>query len=283
MELKKIKIREAQKNSWNNFAPGWRKWDDFTMRFLQSQRQQIIEALALEVDNNVLDIAAGTGEPGLSIASVVRNGNVTAVDLSEEMLNIANEKAKALGLNNFHTTVADATKLPFQDSAFDAVSCRLGFMFFPDMVLAAKEMIRVLKPGGKLAVTVWGEPEKNLWVTAMVGAIKRHLDMPTPLPDTPGMFRCSQPGFMKSLFKELAIRTTEETEINGEIKCQSTDEYWSFMNDVVPPVVTAFTKSPDHIRKKIKYELYDFLENKQPGRQKNVSFGARLFTARKSD
>ncbi|MCB0630587.1 MAG: methyltransferase domain-containing protein, partial [Lewinella sp.] len=184
-------IRDKQKNSWNTFSPGWKKWDDFTMRFLHAQGERIIEHLKLKPEDRVLDIAAGTGEPGLTIASIVHRGSVTAVDLSEGMLQIARENADSKAISNFQTLVADACELPFEDNSFDAVSCRLGFMFFPDMELAAREMIRVLKPGGKLATTVWGEPAKNLWITAVVGAIKNYTDFPAPPPGDPGMFRCA--------------------------------------------------------------------------------------------
>lgn len=279
METYQISIRDKQKSSWNAFSPGWKKWDDFTMRFLQSQGTQIINALHLQPHHHVLDIASGTGEPGLTIASIVNKGSVTAIDLSEGMLQIAAEKAKAKKIGNFHTRVADVCELPFGDAIFDAVSCRLGFMFFPDMQLAAREIMRVLKPGGKIAVTVWGEPLKNLWVTALMGAIKRNVAVPAPPAGSPGMFRCAQPGFMKSLFEEAGLPAGVETEIDGEMTCSSTDEYWRFMNDVVPPVVAVFKEADDAAKTKIKDEVFNLLAEKLPGRTKNISCSARLFTS----
>lgn len=182
MQTYQVTIRDKQKQSWNTFSPGWKKWDDFTMHFLRPQEEQIIGHLHLTPNDRVLDVAAGTGEPGLTIASIVHQGSVTAVDLSEGMLGIAREKAAARGLDNFHTQVADACELPFEDASFDAVCCRLGFMFFPDMEMAAREMYRVLKPGGSIVTTVWSEPRKNLWITAMIGAIRKYADFPAPPP-----------------------------------------------------------------------------------------------------
>lgn len=274
-----IDIRDKQKKSWNTFSPGWKKWDEFTMRFLHSQGQQIVANLDLKPDDQVLDIAAGTGEPGLAIASIVHKGSVTAVDLSEGMLQIAREKAAAQSIFNFHTQVADACELPFEDASFDAVSCRLGFMFFPDMQIAAREMLRVLKPGGRITTTVWSEPGKNLWVTAMIGAIKKYVDLPMPPPGDPGMFRCAQPGFMTALFEEAGLTGGIEIDINGEMNCGSIEEYWEFMNDVVPPVVAVFKTADPAIQARIKKEVYELLEEKLPGNSKDIAFGARLFKA----
>src|SRR6476661_567278 len=98
------------------------------------------------------------------------------------MLEVARENAEKRGIKNIETIACDANELPFEDERFDAVSCRMGFMFFPDMLQAAKEMLRVLKPGGRLATSVWGPPEKNFWITATMGTINKHVDVPPPPP-----------------------------------------------------------------------------------------------------
>lgn len=82
-------------------------------------------------------------------------------DLAEGMVDIARENALMRGINNIETLTCDVSDIPFLDNSFDAISCRFGFMFFPDMLLAAKEMHRVLKPGGRIATSVWNVPEKN--------------------------------------------------------------------------------------------------------------------------
>ncbi|MDH5603966.1 MAG: methyltransferase domain-containing protein [Cyclobacteriaceae bacterium] len=280
MIIEQIEIRDKQKDSWNTFSPGWRKWDDFTMKFLQEQGDSIVEALELKKDYKVLDIASGTGEPGLTIATKVSEGFVTATDLAEGMLEIAREKQVARQQDNFYTLAADVCELPFGDNSFDAISCRLGFMFFPDMMQAAKEMVRVLKPGGKLAVTVWAEPERNIWITAMLGAIKKVVEVPATSPGEPGMFRCAQPGTISSLFEEVGIPGGVEVNINGKMNCKSIDEYWEFMNDVVPPVVAVIRSADESVKNRILKELYSHLVE-DSGRHKDLTYGARLYTVRK--
>ena len=131
MEPQLEQIREQQKQSWNKFSPGWKKWDTFNMEFLRPMGEAIIQHLDLQNNDLVLDIASGTGEPGLTIAKLVPNGKVTAIDLSEDMLVIAAENAEAKGLKNFETLVADVSELPFETQTFDAISLQDGLYVFP--------------------------------------------------------------------------------------------------------------------------------------------------------
>lgn len=187
MEQQLVDIRDQQKATWNKFSPGWRKWDEMTMDFLKPMGDEIIRQLQLKDTDTVLDVAAGTGEPGLTIASQVRNGKVIISDLADDMLVVAYENATRRGVKNVEFLACDVSELPFEDNSFDAISCRMGFMFFPDMLLAAREMVRVLKPGGRIAASVWNGPESNFWVTATMGPLNRNMELPaTPPPVRPG-------------------------------------------------------------------------------------------------
>src|SRR5258706_10244217 len=166
------------------------------MDFRRLMGDAIIKEIRPSGKAEVLDVAAGTGEPGLTIATMLNGGKVIITDLAEDMLGIASENAIERGIKNIKTRACDVSDLPFADNAFDGISCRFGFMFFPDMQLAAKEMVRVLKPGGKIAASVWNVPGKNFWITAIMGAINKNMTLPLPAPGEPGMFRCSGDGFM---------------------------------------------------------------------------------------
>ena len=160
METVTNDISTAQRASWNKFSAGWKKWDKLTMEMLRPPGDAIMDHLGAAGTSVVLDIAAGTGEPGLSIARHLHGGKVIITDLAEHMLEVAKEKAAAEGITNVEFREADAHALPFADNAFDEVSCRMGFMFFPDMQQAANEMTRVLKPGGRIATSVWAGPKR---------------------------------------------------------------------------------------------------------------------------
>jgi ubiquinone/menaquinone biosynthesis C-methylase UbiE len=114
------------------------------MDFLAPMGNVMIEYIQPLEQKLILDIASGTGEPALTVASLLHKGHIVMTDLSEDMLAIAKAKAISLSLQNVDTKVCDVTELPFADNRFDAVTCRFEVMFFPDMRLTAREMIRVL-------------------------------------------------------------------------------------------------------------------------------------------
>ena len=264
MEQQLEQIRQQQKETWNKFSSGWKKWDDLTMDFLKPMGNEIIRLLNPKNDDVVLDVAAGTGEPGLTIASMLTGGKVIITDLAEDMLEIARENATRRGIKNIETRACDVCELPFADNTFDAISCRFGFMFFPDMLLAAKEMVRVLKPGGRIATSVWSVPEKNFWVTAIMGTINKNMELPAPPPGAPGMFRCAKDGFISDLFLQAGLKNISEKEVNGKLNCKTTDVYWNMMTEIGAPIVAALSKADQAMKEKIKGEVYQAVNQKYP-------------------
>jgi ubiquinone/menaquinone biosynthesis C-methylase UbiE len=257
METQLELIRDQQKDIWNKFSSGWKKWDDLTMDFLKPIGYEIIDLLKPKNADLVLDVASGTGEPGLTIASIVNGGFVIVTDVAEGMLDVARENAARRGIKNLEFVVSDVSSLPFADNSFDLISCRLGFMFFPDMLLAAKEMVRVLKPGGRIATAVWNVPEKNFWATAILSSINNNMQLPPPPPGSPGLFRCAQNGLIAGLFRQAGLENISEREVEGKFNTGTTEIYWSFMTEVVAPVVAALAKADDDMKAKIRKEVFD--------------------------
>lgn len=273
-------IREQQRQSWNKFSPGWKKWDTLTMDFLKPMGDEIIASLHPSGSQKILDIAAGTGEPGLTIATLLNGGTVTITDLSEDMLLIAKENATARNIHNIETIACDVCDLPFSDNSFDAISCRFGFMFFPDMQLAANEMARVLKPGGKIATSVWNVAEKNFWVTAMMGTINKNMELPPPPPGAPGMFRCAQPGLVKGLFEKAKLKNITEKEVASKLNSGTVETYWNMMTEIGAPIVAALSKADDAMRQKIKTEVFELVRQKYHGTVA-IDAGAIVISAEK--
>ena len=200
----------------------------------------------------------------MTIAAKLSGGKVILTDLADHMLEIARENATSRGIYNIETVTCDVCDLPFPDNTFDAISCRFGFMFFPDMQLAANEMVRVLKPGGKIATSVWNIPEKNFWVTAIMGTINKNMELPPPPPGSPGMFRCAKDGFISEIFSQAGLKNISQTEIFGKLNCKTIDAYWGMQTEVGAPIVAALGKASDDVKEKIKIETYAALSQKYP-------------------
>ena len=189
-----MRSETLQRATWAGLSARWEKWDSVILDQLGPVGAAMIERLDIAEDQQHLDIAAGTGEPGLSIARLAPKGRVVLTDLAAEMLDVATRRAEAQGIDNVETKVCSADDLPFDDATFDSVSVRFGYMFFPDMAKATAEFARVLKPGGRLCSSVWVKPEENPWTTIAMQAIATEAVLAPPDPDGPSMFRCAAPG-----------------------------------------------------------------------------------------
>ena len=261
-------LKEQQKNSWNRFSAGWKKWDQFVMEWLKPVGDKIIELADLKRDYEVLDCATGTGEPGLTAAAIVREGTVTATDLSDKMVSIANENAQHRGIKNYKATTYDTDHLPFDDNRFDAVISRFGIIFFPDLQADVKELSRVLKPDHKLVASVWAEPNYNPWASVPMAVIRSVLTLPPPPKGQPGIFRCAEKGYTADVFSEAGLKNVKEHEVNGTTSFDTSAAYWEYMKEIAAPIVTALETAETHQKNEIDRQLMQELkkyENKDTG------------------
>src|ERR1700686_4378331 len=144
-----LKIKGQQKAAWNDSAEGWKRWWPTFERAAQTVNDRLVELASVRAGNRVLDIATGSGEPALTAARAVGDsGRIVAVDMSPGMLAIARERIDAAGLTTVELVESDAESLRLDPHSFDAVLCRWGLMFMPDLDTVVRAMHRALKPGG---------------------------------------------------------------------------------------------------------------------------------------
>lgn len=244
-------IRASQRTAWAGLSAGWEKWDATIMGQLAPVTTAMIDSLEIADDQRHLDIAAGTGEPGLTIASLAPNGHVVLSDLAVEMLDVAKHRASSRGIANFETTVCSADDLPFGDATFDSVTVRFGYMFPPDVVRATAEFVRVLTPGGRLCSSVWVRPEDNPWTTIVMQAIASEMPLPPPDPDRPNMFRCAAPGYVSALYEAASLRDVAEWDVGVELVTASAEQYWEMMSEHVSLAVAALQHVDEAARDRI--------------------------------
>jgi SAM-dependent methyltransferase len=245
-------IRDSQRAAWAGLSAGWEKWDSVIMDQLGPVGAAMIERLGVAADQQHLDIAAGTGEPGLSIARLSPQGRVVLTDLVAEMLDIASRRARAQGLTNIETQVCSADDLPFDDATFDSVSVRFGYMFFPDLAKATAEFARVLRPGGRLCSSVWVKPEDNPWTAIAMQAIATEAVVAPPDPDGPNMFRCAAPGCVSALYEGAGLRDVAEWDVDIELVTRSPAEYWDMISEHVSLAVAALQQVDGRARERIR-------------------------------
>jgi SAM-dependent methyltransferase len=244
-------IRDVQREAWAGLSAGWEKWDSVIMDQLGPVGTAMIGRLDIADDQRHLDVAAGTGEPGLTIARLAPAGHVVLTDLSAEMLGIAARRADARGITNVETRVCSADDLPFGDAAFDSISVRFGYMFFPDVARATAEFARVLKPGGRLCSSVWVRPEENPWTAIVMRAIAAEAALAPPDPDGPGMFRCAAPGYLSARYEAAGFREITEWDVGVELVTRSPAQYWEMISEHVSLAVAALAQVGEPARERI--------------------------------
>jgi SAM-dependent methyltransferase len=244
-------IRDGQRAAWDGLSPAWEKWDAVIMAQMEPVSTAMIERLGIGAEQQHLDIAAGTGEPGLTVARIAPGGHVVLTDLSAEMLEVATRRARAQGVANFETAVCSADDLPFADASFDSVSVRFGYMFFPDLAAATAEFARVLRPGGRLCSSVWVDPGRNPWTTIAMRAIAAEVELPPADPDRPNMYRCAAPGSVAALYAAAGLRDVEEWDVGVDLVTRSPAEYWEMLSEHVSLAAAALRQVDAPARERI--------------------------------
>jgi len=202
---------QAVMDRWRGAAPFWEKHHETIRQMFEPVTQALIEDALIGTGHTVLDVATGPGEPALGIAAVVGpGGKIIGIDPIPEMVAAARRSANQGRIRNTHFDVAFADDLPFPADSFDAVISRFGVMFVPSPVDAVREMLRVLKPGRKLALAVWHLPESNPFFYTLSQVIERYVDSPPVAPDAPDAFRFASSGRLREVLGQAGAIASSE-------------------------------------------------------------------------
>jgi ubiquinone/menaquinone biosynthesis C-methylase UbiE len=234
-------------NRWSSSAPYWEKHREIIRRMFAPITQALVEDGQIGDRHAVLDTATGPGEPALSIAALVGpEGKIVGIDPIPEMVAAARRAASRLELKNVHFEVAFADHLPFPADTFDAVISRFGVMFFPSPVDALREMLRVLKPGKKLALAAWHFAERNPFHYSLARVIDRYVDSPPPEPEALDAFRFAKPGKLQEVLNSAAAIASAERLLQFRINAPiSIEDFWTLrleMSDKLREKISALSK-----------------------------------------
>jgi ubiquinone/menaquinone biosynthesis C-methylase UbiE len=233
-------------------APGWERRRASIEEVAAPVRNWMIEALAPSEGDTVLELACGAGDTGFEAAAIVGdNGLLIASDFSPRMLEAARRRGEEIGARNVDFEVMDAEDIGLEDDSVDGVLCRFGYMLMADPAAALAETRRVLRPGGRLSLAVWGSPERNPFFTTIAMALVQRDLMPPPDLEVPGIFFMASPERTAGLLEGAGFVEVRTEEIAVELPMASVEEYVEFVKDTSGPIAFALMETPAEQREEL--------------------------------
>jgi ubiquinone/menaquinone biosynthesis C-methylase UbiE len=243
-------------------------WDLAALDYEQLWHAQLAEAqaalsslAALEPGEQVLDIACGTGLVSFEAARAVGSGgHVLGIDLSERMVDTAERRALELKLSNCSFSRMDAETLALPDASFDAVLCALGLMYMPDPEQAVREMRRVLRPGGRLSLVIWGEQSKCGWSAVFPIVAEEVASDVCPL-----FFRLGQQDALARLCADAKFQVVKYSRFTTTLTYADANEACDAAF-VGGPVALAWSRFDDVVRARVRARYLEAIESWRDGR-----------------
>jgi ubiquinone/menaquinone biosynthesis C-methylase UbiE len=239
--------REASLSNWEAAAAGWTRNAELVRAWLAPVSHWMVDAIALQPGERVLELAAGLGETGLLAAELVAPGGTVLIsDQAEAMLDGARARARELGIANVEFEVLNAEWIDLPLASVDAVLCRFGYMLMTDAGAALAETRRVLRPGaGRLALAVWDAVEANPWFGLFAAELRERSDGTAGEAGAPGPFSMSSPAAVSSALEEAGFGVVELEALELMRRHASFEELWDVQLDMSRMLHDAVLSRPE--------------------------------------
>jgi SAM-dependent methyltransferase len=238
-------LRARLHGMWAAVADGWGTHAEYADARGAQVTREMLDRSRPQPGERVLELACGPGGLGIAAAErVAPGGEVILSDVVAEMTAIAAARASALGLGNVATRVLDLEDVDEPDGAYDVVLCREGLMFALDPARAAGEIARVLRPGGRVAIAVWGPRERNPWLGIVLDVVSAQLGAPVPPPGVPHPFALDDPARPAGLLTGAGLEDVQVDELPVPLRAASFDEWWERTRALAGPVAQIVASLP---------------------------------------
>ena len=221
-------------NGWQASARYWDKYRVLIAQMFAPLTSGLVEEARIGISQKVLDIGGGSGEPSLTISSIVGpTGSVMYTDPVAGMVETAQTEAAKRGLTNIQFRQCSGDDLPFADGAFDLAVSRLSVMFFPNPASGVREALRVIVEDGSVAFVVWGPKEANPFFSTVTDVFDRVVESPKPDPDEPDLFRFAVPGKLAGILTNARAENVIERRLHFPIEAAiSFEQFWQLRTEM---------------------------------------------------
>jgi SAM-dependent methyltransferase len=233
---------------WSTAARAWDEHAEFV-----EDRGAVVSAAMLAVADlrfgeDVLELGCGPGGVGITAAEIVgAEGHVVLSDVVPEMTAIAEERARRHDMRNVVVRELDMEHIDVPNASFDAVLCREALMLVADPTAAAREALRVLRPGGRAVFAVWGPAAANPWLSTLLDVVSAQLGAPVPPPGMPGPFALSEDGALAAVLSAVGFVDVDVREVATPLYAASIDEWWTVVPSLAGPVAAIINSLPDDV------------------------------------
>jgi ubiquinone/menaquinone biosynthesis C-methylase UbiE len=264
--------KNNQRKSWDMVAEGWQKWWKTFEKDAQKVNERLVELAEIKQGDKVLDIATGIGEPAITAARKVGiKGHVVATDISPQMLKISKQRAVYFGLQDIvEFKEIDAERididlqplLPLQQqlSSFNAVLCRWGLMFVPNLTSTLKSIYKILSSGGKIAAAVWSEPTKVPKLYAAIDFVTRYVGISfstitenhsSTFAKILSPFSLANINIVKDALVEVGFKDINIEYLNVVFEFASANDYVRFAKEIIAPIQDILANETEDRREEI--------------------------------
>ncbi len=252
------KFKKVSHATWEAMAPGWDERHQYFEKIARPVTERMLTKLDPSTGAQILELAAGTGDVGFSVASLVGpGGKVIVSDFAQAMVDAARRRAESQGLENVEFRVLDAEALELEDNCVDGVICRWGYMLMENPGAALRETRRVLRKNGRISCAVFSGPTHNPWAAIPAKVLVEHGHMPAPTVGTPGILALGDRERLLELFTATEFKEPAIDAVDFTVHASDFDDYWDLLSRAAGAIAMVLGRLDDTAQQQVREAIAD--------------------------